>query len=63
MGGLDSGVAIELIGFALAECGYSSQSVEAIVDAIWSHDVHTESDDLAQGTFEEFLGPDWLAQN
>jgi hypothetical protein len=43
MGELDSGVAIELIGSALAECGYSSQSVEAIVDAIWSHDVQIGS--------------------
>lgn len=45
-------MATELVACALSESGYSSQSVEAIVDAIWSHDVHTLSlTTLAQGTF------------
>ena len=52
MGETDSCMATELVACALSESGYSSQSVEAIVDAIWSHDVHTLSlTTLAQGTF------------
>ena len=40
-GETDPETAVELLGCALAKCGYPEDATEAVVDAIWSHDVST----------------------
>ena len=40
-GETDPETVVELLGCALAKCGYPEDATEAVVDAIWSHDVST----------------------
>jgi THO complex subunit 2 len=42
-GETDPETVVELLGCALAKCGYPEDATEAVVDAIWSHDVQIGS--------------------